>query len=130
MSTLNIDAIEKRANAASPGPWKHETGSGARTDAGFDGDLQPVEDDDGTLTGDSELVVHTDWVRPQSLANGKFVVRAREDVPALIARVRELEAREARVRAVIADQPRRHGDAPCSDGCVQDVCNDVLGALA
>ncbi len=52
------------------------------------------------------------------------------DLRALIARVRELEAREARVRAVIADQPRRHGDAPCSDACVQYVCNDVLGVLA
>jgi len=52
------------------------------------------------------------------------------DLRILLARVREIEAREARVRAVIADQPRRHGDAPCSDACVQYVCNDVLGALA
>jgi len=52
------------------------------------------------------------------------------DLRALIAHARELKAREDRVRAVIADQPRRHGDAPCSDACVQYVCNDVLGVLA
>lgn len=76
---LDLDAIEKRANAATPGPWTHE----------------------GVARGNEKSVI----VRPppaypwpvswhygtDSLKIADFIAHAREDVPALIARVRDLE---------------------------------------
>jgi hypothetical protein len=65
---MNLDEIEARANAATPGPWKYCAGSGA-------------------IEGVNTLIVRGAW--PNS---GPFIAHARTDVPALIARVRELEA--------------------------------------
>jgi len=63
---MNIDEIERRANAATPGPWKYCSGSGA-------------------IEGVNTLIVRGAW--PNS---GPFIARARADVPALIAEVRRL----------------------------------------
>ncbi len=91
---LDLDAIEKRANAASPGPWQTEP----NTYAGrvwvqrspvkhrwHGKDCEPlfnVRDKDGYEQREKDAV---------------FIAHAREDVPALVAKVRALEA-AAKVR--------------------------------
>jgi len=121
LKALDLDAIEACAHAATSGPWgeKPDDLPSLYSEAADTWGLRT----DGT---DLQLFIADE----ASAADVAFIRAARQNVPTLIARVRELEAREARVRAVIADQPRRHGDAPCSDACVRYVCNDVLGALA
>lgn len=69
--TIDLDGIEARAKAATPGPWTAVP----------------------TLNGGT--VVHLsdgESVYLDSAATGAFIATAREDVPALCARVRELEA--------------------------------------
>jgi hypothetical protein len=93
---LDLDAIEKRADAATEGPW-------FASDFGYSGEGEP-----------SSIVVHQgkfDW---QSIRDGEFVAsmptwdrqesddadfiaQARTDVPALVARIRELESATALV---------------------------------
>jgi hypothetical protein len=81
----DIEAIEARVNAATPGPWTFDEstgglffGSGAAGDASFDTDaVLPMYDDE------------------ERDAVATFMANARTDVPALIAYVRELEAQVA-----------------------------------
>jgi hypothetical protein len=103
---MNLDEIEARATAATPGPWKVYE--------------QPIRFHTGTA--DVEQMIGQAWDHPQMKApypvigvathidfdtrkpvsvvrfadnTAEFVAHAREDVPALIARVRELEAERA-----------------------------------
>jgi hypothetical protein len=71
---MNLDEIEARANAATPGPWKYCADSDA-------------------IKGTNALIV-----RGARSNSGPFIAAARTDVPALIARVRELEAECERTR--------------------------------
>lgn len=82
MDEETLREIEKRAKAATPGPWEsHDT---------EDGNWFVSMPDDGKATklhlwfGDMEIV------EGQDLHNADFIARAREDVPALIAEVRRL----------------------------------------
>ena len=74
---INLDEIEARANAATPGPW-----------------LPPVPRERGPGCDDRACVVDHEgcavwpWHRREDM---EFAYAARTDVPALIARVRELE---------------------------------------
>lgn len=63
---MNLDAIEQRARAATEGPWE------------YDGRTLWGRDDIGRIKADT----------PEDRA---FTTAARTDVPALVARVRELE---------------------------------------
>ena len=74
---IDLDAIEARANAATPGPWKHE-GQEVRAayHVAFCGEA-------ATSQGATSA---RDCTR-----NARFIAHARTDVSALIARVRELE---------------------------------------
>ena len=83
---IDLDAIEARANAATPGPW-----------------MQPTERERGPGCDDHACVVDHEgcavwpWRRREDM---EFAYAARTDVPALIARVRELEAeRDAYARS-------------------------------
>lgn len=78
---LDLDAIEARANAATPGPWfndSHEIYAGENTD----------------IPAMSEWIGETcDPRRPDhGAANAEFVAAARTDVPALVAEIRRLTA--------------------------------------
>lgn len=79
---MNIDEIERRANAATPGPWmpptQRERGPGC---------------DDHACVVDHEGCAVWPWHRREDM---EFAYAARTDVPALIARVRELEAESAK----------------------------------
>ncbi|AYD83906.1 hypothetical protein SEA_GETALONG_46 [Gordonia phage Getalong] len=75
MSDLDLDAIEARANAATRGPWK----MGKRSWP--DVVMTPY----GCLWNPGTG-------RINDIEDGEFVAHAREDIPALIARIRQLEA--------------------------------------
>ena len=81
---MNLDEIEARANAATPGPWDVERETGL------------ISTDDGCAVasihphGNVRTVIHTG--ERYSHSDAAFIAAARSDVPALIARVRELEA--------------------------------------
>jgi hypothetical protein len=72
MTTDDLAAIKARADAATPGPWAIDFGSVVASD-GEDFVTPCYPDERGQLDAD-------------------FIAHAREDVPALLARVRELEA--------------------------------------
>lgn len=100
--TLDLDTIQARCNAATPGPWGYfdgddyadiaadyqQTGRGSYTcrqgiarieaDSFFDDSAHEDADEDDAAD--------------QMRSNATFIAHARTDVPALIARVRELEA--------------------------------------
>lgn len=75
---LDLDAIEARANTATPGPWAVSE------------DYSDVLAPDG-----SQLASY--WNPTSETENGEFIAHAREDVPALLAEVRRLRAQVAAV---------------------------------
>jgi hypothetical protein len=77
---LDLDAIEARAKAATPGPWEGSTQTGV-AGGGF---LAQVFEGYGMT-----LAIAT-MERPNGTANAAFIAAARTDVPALIAEVRRL----------------------------------------
>lgn len=81
MSLLDVDAIEARANAATPGPWKL-WGMTVMTDRHGTGDV--ADCDDIAFTADPDRGLRT--------FNADFIAHAREDIPALVAEVRRLRA--------------------------------------
>ena len=115
-SPPDLDAIEARANAASEGPW--------HTEEDVDGDDgpgmvfgPPREYVAETYTGDGSGRAVADAVAggpAQQHANATFVARARADVPALVARVRDLAAKlDASAQAfdaLVADVWRAAGE--------------------
>jgi hypothetical protein len=88
---MNLDEIERRANAATPGPWTYHDGCGYV-------EVPPcgaIEFKPGWERSVHFLArVHNNHVEGEDGLgfDGAFIAHARTDVPALIARVRELEA--------------------------------------
>ena len=88
---IDLDAIEARANAATPGPWTYHDGCGYV-------EVPPcgaIEFKPGWERSVHFLArVHNNHVEGEDGLgfDGAFIASARTDVPALIARVRELEA--------------------------------------
>lgn len=89
---MNLDEIEARANAATPGPWTYDEGCGYV-------EVPPcgtIEFKPGWERSVHFLArVHNNHVEGEDGLgfDGAFIAAARTDVPALIARVRELEER-------------------------------------
>jgi hypothetical protein len=88
---MNLDEIQARANAATPGPWTYDEGCGYV-------EVPPcgtIEFKPGWERSVHFLArVHNNHVEGEDGLgfDGAFIAHARTDVPALIARVRELEA--------------------------------------
>lgn len=88
---MNLDEIEARANAATPGPWTYDEGCGYV-------EVPPcgaIEFKPGWERSVHFLArVHDNHVEGEDGLgfDGAFIAAARTDVPALVARVRELEA--------------------------------------
>jgi len=83
----DLDEIERRANAATPGPWE-----GKRNGGVYAGDREPVFETGCGCCSDPDLTEE----------NAAFIAAARTDVPALIARVRELETECERMKTFAA----------------------------
>jgi hypothetical protein len=89
MTRPDLDAIEARANAATPGPWMCAN----RGDES--GSVHPGTDDNWDIytTIIEDFGSKTVYMRGEVLLeDGVFAAHARTDVPALVAYVRELEA--------------------------------------
>jgi hypothetical protein len=92
LGDAELEAIEARCRAASPGPWKalvegrdHWSGD----------DFIRV----GDLDQEPDLYVSRDeagGIQPASAADLDFIACARQDIPALLAEVRRLRAGSAR----------------------------------
>jgi hypothetical protein len=96
---IDLDEIERRANAATPGPWTYHDGCGYV-------EVPPcgaIEFKPGWERSVHFLArVHNNHVEGEDGLgfDGAFIAHARTDVPALIARVRELEEEQAEAHAV------------------------------
>jgi hypothetical protein len=85
MTDAELDAIEARAKAATPGPWtaEHE----------YIAAPVPGGRPNGEVIGDFIPSTRSRHVPVQQMrANATFVAAARDDVPALVAEVRRLTA--------------------------------------
>lgn len=71
-----LDEIEARAAAATPGPWKRK--------AELASHIVYVDSPDGTFS----VLWNAEWATD---ADGEFTAHARKDVPALLAEVRRLQ---------------------------------------
>jgi hypothetical protein len=78
---MDLDAIEQRANAATEGPWASEAHHHRISGKPVLFEVHPVAELEGN--GDGGVT---------TAADAEFIAHARTDVPALVARVRELEA--------------------------------------
>jgi hypothetical protein len=85
MSKLDLDAIEARCEAASPGPWTAKLGR--TTDWIADGRCGGISDANG-----EEIITTDSGVYGPEEADAAFIAAARTDVPALLAEVRRLRA--------------------------------------
>lgn len=91
---MNLDEIERRANAATPGPWTvYENAEPL--------DYWTVQDAGGKDVFDDGSA-SAEYGQTCSIADRDFLAAARTDVPALVARVRELEAECAALRRELA----------------------------
>lgn len=96
---LDLDAIEARANAATAGPWHSwDRGIGfeVHTGAKCFADIYESDEQCWELNGGMRETFEE--------GDAEFIAHAREDVPALVRRIRELEAR-----------PRTVGDLTARD---------------
>lgn len=131
LTVQQLDDIETRATAATPGPWGvytfggdslieiaadlEDTGCGyraRRTIARFED--EPLDND----PAHSEWTAEEDWV--QVRADAAFVAHAPEDVRALLAEIRRLNAALTQIRHLHKDSPM----GPCP------VCIDADAAAA
>ena len=100
MRRPDLNAIQKRADAASAGPW-------VRWQGHLEVMARPKENTRGCFRGGEEIA---DFETPngtqtQSLRNIRFVAAARKDVPELVAYCRQLEALVVRADEALGFDP-------------------------
>lgn len=83
---IDLDAIEAKVNAAKPGPWWLVLGE--RHMVGTRHEFPSLEIRHGDPNDDRDSY---DLLESYEEADYRFLTEARQDIPALIARVRELE---------------------------------------
>lgn len=121
----DLDAIETRKNAATPGPWGVYTFGGdslieiaadlQETGTGYRARREICRLEDEPMDNDPthrEWTAEEDWAQVQ--ADAEFVAHAPEDVRALVAEVRRLRAVLDAALAKHKPRTERHGS-----GCVQ-----------
>ena len=92
MTEERLLAIKALAEAATPGPWYHVLAAIVGT--------TPCPDDDNTT-----CICNTEWGNSTNVQpNAAFIAAAREDVPALLAEVKRLWAREEWLITQILDE--------------------------
>jgi hypothetical protein len=107
---LDLDAIEARANAATPGPWTDLPDEGTPADPRK---VRYVRAPNGAAIAS---FLRTQGLDPtQALVNGGFIAAAREDVPRMAKEIRRLEADSERLRLLVEAQEWT-GYAECLGG--------------
>ena len=94
-----LEEIEERERAATPGPWLIE------------GRNHTLLSESGRMIGQIyQRGEHNSWIgTPQDLENMQFIANAREDIPRLIARVRELGADNERLQTLCGNLAKTGG---------------------
>lgn len=107
LTDAELEAIEKRAEAATPGPWLHEgngaVGAGHRT--------KQVAMACGPAAMYDERAATNEIIA----ANGGFIAHARTDVPRLIAALRARDARVAELEASLEKHIAARQDASVTE---------------
>jgi hypothetical protein len=86
LTNQEIREIEERAEKATPGPWKLSRGAQA--------DAYAIE-------GEAWTIAHVKFVRTETEANAELLAHSRQDIPKLIAALRETQAQRDRSYEVI-----------------------------
>ena len=118
MTAPDYDAIAARAEAATPGPWDALFGG-----PGFEPRSWWMSYDDPEREGST-----FDW--QQITADAEFVNNARTDVPALLARCRDLEAENEAWQSVVLMTTHETLAAACRTAAVSSAHADLLNAVA
>lgn len=113
MTEAELEAIEARANAATPGPWF---------------DIDQFEEDypvEIALTNDPGKYGHEQKRSEFTDADRDFIAHARTDIPTLVAEVRRLRAENTRQHAILGTcQACAHTvDNHWEDGCHEQGCD-------
>jgi hypothetical protein len=114
---LDLDLIEARCNAATPGPWEWWSGNPWHADAPnhpLREEIAPGFKENSPTVFQTGITGHgffyREGVQAQAKKDTAFIAAAREDVPALIAEIRELRKENGRLRQkVILGNPNRYG---------------------
>lgn len=112
-TTIDLDAIEARCNAATRGPWGHKEGTLKQ----YVFSLDPGEDFGFKLQNQH----WEDGRDVPAKANALFVAHARTDLPALVARVRKLEAELGAARERACEQETALSDAAMQIATLQSM---------
>jgi hypothetical protein len=129
MTSLDIDAIEVRANAATPGPWTAYIDANEVAVKGRR-DLSIAK---GILRGPNDSQ-HEGFQGIRDNANRDLIAAARTDIPALCAEVRRLReqlenalARESAERAerIAAEEARDYAEAACANSWECGKCKEA-----
>lgn len=97
MSELDLEAIRARANAATPGPWEA---------------FLPENEYVVVVGPDNDHLAHVFGnlaYGGEETDNAAFITHAREDVPALLGRIAELEERLEEADQAHSREAREHG---------------------
>ena len=97
MPQEQLDAIQRRVESATEGPWSHWSGFDQR---------------DNCIKSDSDEGMYTVAEAISEAGDAKFVARAREDVPALLAEVERLRARPTVDDAMVERAARAFYECP------------------
>ena len=106
---LDLDAIQKRADAATGGPWLPDERHVLKPD-------KPESTWDGTVIAS----VPDDEFGLYEFGNTEFIAHARTDVPALVAAVRARDAEVAELKAKIAESQEIVAELLDPDPCNWD----------
>lgn len=91
---LDLAAIEARAAAATEGPWRADDEHDARNTGASPAWCVSTTKPNGDWKED---LFYASGYQPNEEADATFAAHARTDVPALIARIRELEGENAKI---------------------------------
>lgn len=108
MTKEELDELERLANAATPGPWVLVTSR-----VGPASPHHAPKVDHAVMSNGGPVVAF--GLHSQS-ADPRFIAAAREAVPRLIARVRELEENLDEMEALLDEPPCDHCNN-CDEGC-------------
>ena len=98
ITPLDIEAIRKRAEAATPGPWETSSGVSVYAENGSVINIAKcalAEEGYGWSGSDYSTMGYV-------LANAEFIAHARTDIPALLSHIAALEAERWEMMALIA----------------------------
>jgi hypothetical protein len=103
MGDDRVDAIVGRVGAATPGPWRAYRPKGERPNV--------QQHKDGVGVNVVAFIDGQHWDRALEDANAEFIAHAREDVPYLLGRIRDLETERAEERSALWTAQSRAANA-------------------